>query len=295
MILLLASLSEVRLQIRLSEMLIGRSVSGYIASRSGRIFDEVEGIVFVGRANVWFWMASPFAPCSDLKVLYGEQPADVRLLATPRYDGDITLSVWSKSAPDRLVILRLASSIRKDTLVYHLPSFRLESAGERIKVKDTTEVLKLAGSRITCEERDLKVFRLGKSLQDPTFVWTGKELWFSDGDTLYAYRQGRLVEIYVFPEPPALTSNGEGVVVAYLPGRDELVIFDGSRRGIRKLKRVSRDVRGEFSGIHMVRELSTGKEGLKDWVAILLFREGKRERYVKVKRSGEGFVLESGE
>ena len=297
MTLLLLSNAYTSVEIRLTEMLIGKNVSGYTASRSGRLFDEVMGVIYVSRPNFWLRFSQPFAACSDLKVLYGGQPADVRLLASPRLEGDINLLAWSKDAPDRVAVVRLRTSMKSDTITYRVPGFRLRIRKGKYVAEDTVSVVSIAGPKITCEEKEVRLFRLGRAVEDPTFVWTGKEIWVVDGGELYAYRRGRLVHLRSFGGSVAPVSNGEGTVAFYLPGRDDLVVFrfspDYSSVKTETVRDVSRDVGGEFVSIHAVREVKKGEENLGGWAIVLTFRREGVLRYVKVKREGNRYVVES--
>jgi len=297
MILYLISGSYVGLEVRLTEMLIGRNVSGYTASRSGRLFDEVKGIVYVSRPNLWVHFAQPFAPCSDLKTLYGGYPSDVRLLASPMLEGDINLVVWSADVPDRIAALKLRTSIRKDTLVYRVPGFRLAVKEGRFIRRDTQYTVTISGDRITCEENGVRFFYLGKRLSDPTFIWTGREVWVLDGNVLYAYRKGKLVKLRTFKHRAYPTADGEGTVAFYVPEKDEMFILrfspDYSDVSTKSLKGISRDVRGEFVSIHSVREVKKDEGGVGQWVIVLLFRKDGEVYYVKVRPEGKTYTVES--
>ncbi|NPB04218.1 MAG: hypothetical protein GXO39_07390 [Thermotogae bacterium] len=293
MILLLCS-STLGMEMRLSDMLIGKSVSGYTASRRGRVFDEVGGVIFVSRPHLLFRLTQPFSPCSDLKTIYGEQPADVRLLATSHIDGDISLLAWSRTFPDRIVVFRLNTRLLKDTLKKVVPSLRLEMIRGRVIAKDTTYTLNLYGENIECNEKDVRVFQLGKNLKDPTFVWTGREIWVLENGEIYAYRGGQLIKIYDLKDAAQITSNGEDLVAVYLPSRDELILFDHRRKKTEKLTGISRDVRGEFKTIRVLREIGKGEgEALGGWVVVLVFSEEGSLRYVKVKRNGKEYMIET--
>ncbi len=297
MIPVLLAKSYTSLEVRLTEMLIGKSVSGYVASRNGRLFDEVGGIVYVSRPNFWLRFSQPFAACSDLKVLYGEQPADVRLLASPLLEGDISLLVWSKDAPDRVAVLKLRATLSNDTVTYRVPGFRLKVRKGKYVAEDTVSVVSVSGPQITCREKGVRFFHLGRPVEDPTFIWTGREIWVLDGRELFAYRKGKLVPLRSFKDRVVPVSNGEGTVAFYQPDRDELLVLrfsqDYSRVKGETVRRVSRDVRGEFVSIHTVREIRKGEESLGMWSIVLTFREDGALRYVKVKREGGRYVVES--
>ncbi len=297
MILYLIAGSYVGLEVRLTEMLIGRNVSGYTASRSGRLFDEVKGIVYVSRPNLWVHFAQPFAPCSDLKTLYGGHPSDVRLLASPMLEGDINLMVWSADAPDRIATVKLKTSIRKDTIVSRVPGFRLYVRDGKFFKRDTQYAVTVSGDNIRCEEEGIRFFHLGKKLEDPTFIWTGREVWVLDGKVLYAYRKGKLVKLRTFKHRAYPTADGEGTVAFYMPEEDEMFILrfspDYSDVSTKSLRGVSRDVKGEFVSIHSVREVKKGERSIGRWVIVLLFRKDGEVYYVKVKPEGKDYTVES--
>ncbi len=296
MIPVLLAKSYTSLEVRLTEMLIGRSVSGYVASRNGRLFDEVGGVIYVSRPNLWLMFSQPFAACSDLKVLYGGQPADVRLLASPLLEGDINLLVWNKDLPDRVAVVRLRATLKTDTLIYKVPGFRLKVRKGKYVAEDTVSVVSVSGPRITCEEKEVRLFHLGRAVRDPTFIWTGREIWVLDGRDLFAYRKGKLVHLRSFKGEVVPASTGEGTVAFYLPYRDDLVVlrFSPDYSGVKteRVKNVSRDVGGEFVSIHTVREVKEG-ERPGGWVIVLAFRQDGALRYVKVRRKGSGYVVES--
>lgn len=292
----LLAASYTSIEVRLTEMLIGRNVSGYTASRSGRLFDEVMGVIYVSRPNVWVRLSQPFAACSDLKVLYDGQPADVRLLASPLLEGAINVLAWSPDRPDRMAVMRLKTSLKSDTERYEMPGFKLRMENGKVVKKDTSYTLVVSGSRIKCEEEEVRLFPLGKALKDPTFIWTGREVWVLDGRDLYAYRKGKLVRLRTFKDEVFPTADGEGTVAFYSPRRDRLLILrfspGYSSVSSTELKGISKDVRGEFVSIHSVREVKRG-EGVGTWSIILTFRKGGKRYYVKVRREGKGYTVES--
>ena len=285
----LLALSSAEFLIRLSEHLIGKNTSGYMAARLGKLFDEAKGNLYVGAAKVWFNTAEPFSRCVSLEEIYGEIPADLRLLAVGRGEGPLRLFLWSRTKPDLLLSLDLVVSVKRETLLFKSMGFRFFLKGGRVMKRETLHVSEIIFKNVTCRLKGVKELPLGRSLDNPQYLWTGYGLWVLDGRRLYAYEGDGLREVEEFQERPAIASNGEGAVAFYLPTSGVLRITDVRTGERHSVKDIPQDVGGEFSGIYAVRD-TEGKR--YTWIFLLKFcREGKCS-YVKVKRFGGRYSVE---